>query len=92
MNHPGAARQIEHVLQQVEGGRRPADLESVTLDFKRTQPSSEETARDLAEAAACFANSRGGTIIVGVDDRTGGRAAFLGCPHDGRSFGGESGS
>ncbi|WP_181833775.1 ATP-binding protein [Acidipropionibacterium virtanenii] len=37
-----------------------------------------DTADDLAEAAACFANASGGTIIVGVADKVRGTEAFLG--------------
>lgn len=33
----------------------------------------------LAEAATCFANARGGAIVVGVDDKATGPEAFSGC-------------
>ena len=74
--------QVEDALQAIRSGTRPADLESVTLDFKRPKESFEDAARDLAEAAACFANSRGGAVVVGVDDKQTGPVAFLGCDQD----------
>ena len=85
MSRTAVPPDVEEVLRLVERGRRAADLESATLEFKRAQDSFEPAARDLAEAVACFANSRGGTIIVGVDDKIGGPDAFLGCPHDGET-------
>jgi ATP-dependent DNA helicase RecG len=52
--------------------------ESGTLDFKREGRSRQDIIKDLAEAAACFANSQGGTLVVGVRDRTPGPQAFEG--------------
>lgn len=87
MTLPGAPSEVEAALRQIETGARAADLESVSLDFKRAQQSFEDTAKDLAEAAACFANTPGGgTLVVGVDDKLSGHAAFLGCPHDGEAL------
>lgn len=74
---------MEQAVQAVVGGERPSSLESLILDFKRAKQSFEETARDLAEAVACFANSRGGVVVVGVDDKLSGPAAFVGCQHEG---------
>jgi ATP-dependent DNA helicase RecG len=78
---------IERILQ----GGRPADLESETLDFKEESgtgrhgtrrpipPQHEPAAKALAEETACFANSStGGVLVVGVDDRARGPAAFVG--------------
>jgi predicted HTH transcriptional regulator len=49
----------------------PADLrnliqtgEGTYLEFKKTTPSPEKIAREIA----AFANTKGGTILVGVDD------------------------
>lgn len=79
---PGVPSEVDVALRQVEGGQRAADLESISLDFKRAQHSFEDTAKDLAEATACFANTPGGgTVVVGVDDKRSGSSAFLGCPH-----------
>jgi ATP-dependent DNA helicase RecG len=56
--------------------------ESSTLDFKREGRSRQDVAKDLAEAAACFANAQGGTLVVGVKDRTAGVEAFEGTTLD----------
>lgn len=78
----GVPPHVTAILRRIEAGERAADLETVTLDFKRAHPSFEGTARDLAEAAACFANTHGGTVVVGIDDKRPGTAAFVGCSHD----------
>lgn len=78
---------VEEALNLIEGGRRAADLESVSLEFKRAQDSFEDTARDLADAVACFANTPGGgTIVAGVDEKKPGSDAFVGCRHDGEAL------
>ena len=77
---------IERILQ----GDRPADLESDTLDFKEESGTfshagrraisaqHEPAAKALAEEAACFANSSmGGILVVGLDDKARGSAAFV---------------
>jgi ATP-dependent DNA helicase RecG len=82
---------VLQAIDQIGHGARPADLETDILDFKeergtirqdRRQPISphhEPAARALAEEAACFANSSGGgVLVVGVDDKAHGRAAFVG--------------
>jgi ATP-dependent DNA helicase RecG len=55
-------------------------LEDQTLEFKSAQAPLKETLRILADAAVCFANADGGTIVVGVADRTIGQAALEGLP------------
>ena len=83
------------MLAALEDGMRAADLESGTLDFKEDQSRRlrgevieagatrhEPTARDIAEAACCFANSLGGVVVIGVDDRATGRDAFIGTDLD----------
>jgi len=56
--------------------------ESSTLDFKEAKAVLKEAWQDLAEAAVCFANGVGGTIVVGVVDARGGPTAFVGCDLD----------
>lgn len=79
-------------IQQILLGARAETFESDLLDFKEergtTNPSAahvsipprhEPAARALAEEAACFANSQqGGVLVVGVNDKQGGPAAFTG--------------
>lgn len=67
------------VVAAVVAGRFPCDLESSTLDFKTMGRSRSDTLDDLAEAMACFANSAGGTVVVGVADSVSGSAALVGC-------------
>jgi ATP-dependent DNA helicase RecG len=58
-------------MAAVAAGRHADDVESQTLDFKQEQASLKHTLRDLAEAAVCFANADGGTLVVGVRDAAG---------------------
>ncbi|MBL7488215.1 putative DNA binding domain-containing protein [Frankia sp. AgB1.9] len=85
----GIRREAERAIAEVLGGRPAAQLESVTLDFKELKRSAgndrdplRAAAIDLAEAAACLANSRGGTVIVGVSDTGSGSEAFVGVPNE----------
>jgi len=73
---------IATVLATVWDGARAADLEGVTLDFKTVGRSIGDALKDLAEAAMCFANAQGGTIVVGIQDGVGGPEAFVGSPLD----------
>jgi ATP-dependent DNA helicase RecG len=69
-------------LQAILSGASARKRESSTLDFKEAKPSLKEVWVDLAEAAVCFANAAGGTIVVGVADSPGGPGAFVGCDLD----------
>ncbi len=70
-------------LASIHNGRATAEsLESQTLDFKRQSDSTKDSQHVIAEAAACFANSGGGTIVVGVADSETGSLAFLGTDLD----------
>jgi ATP-dependent DNA helicase RecG len=62
----------------VSSGVVPASLESETLAFKEESGSETDTVRTLVDASICFANLRGGTVVLGVDDDVGGTGAFLG--------------
>lgn len=72
------------VLEDIHAGRVTAnDSETSTLDFK--QPSKDgdgETRRTLLDAAICLANSKGGTVVLGVADKIAGPAAFIGTTLD----------
>jgi ATP-dependent DNA helicase RecG len=65
-------------LGRIAQGATANELEHQQLDFKIQGRSRSDTADDLAEAAACFANASGGTILVGVADRVRGEEAFIG--------------
>lgn len=56
-------------LARIDGGASPQELESETLEFKSDRGDTKKTLRVLAEAAACLANGRGGTAVLGVEDR-----------------------
>ena len=82
---PSREEEIVRVLTALAAGDyRPEDLETTAVDLKEEagrrrgsrilpgQPQSEAVARQIAEEAACMANTRGGgALIVGVDDKTG---------------------
>ncbi|WP_419917087.1 RNA-binding domain-containing protein [Candidatus Poriferisodalis sp.] len=82
---PSHDAEIERVLNALAAGStNPGELETEGVDLKEEasrragsevlpgQPRDERVAKQLAAEAACFANTRGGgVIIVGVDDRTG---------------------
>ncbi len=70
------------VVEAVLAGARARDVESERLDFKTVGRSREDTLVDLAEAAACLANGKGGALIVGVADATPGPAALVGSDLD----------
>lgn len=65
-------------ISAIRGGARAADLESEHLDFKQEARSPDETAKVVAQAAICFANGSGGTIVLGVSDQARGPAALIG--------------
>lgn len=65
-------------LDAIASGRTADELESETLDFKQEARNEPETIRVLVDAAICFANLRGGTIVLGVADDVAGPAAFTG--------------
>lgn len=69
---------IAEVLDQIEQGARPSDLESTVLEFKEEAPSIKETLSLLADAVVCMANSEGGTIVLGVSDKKTGAPAIVG--------------
>lgn len=77
--------QLADIFERIRDGVTPDDLEGPELDFKDGRGSLKDVGRDMAEAAACFANAGGGVIILGIDDKRHGAAAFLGCaldPHE----------
>lgn len=64
-------------LVAIERGADASSLEGQTLDFKTSASNVKSTLNVLADAAVCFANADGGTIVVGVRDR-GGAASVVG--------------
>ncbi len=70
--------ELEAALASVSGGKAGSDVESRTLDFKTDAADPKSTGVMLAETAVCFANTLGGVIILGVDDKRRGAEAFVG--------------
>lgn len=73
------------VLQSLDAvwkGTPTATQESGTLDFKSVGRSMGDMLKNLAEAAMCFANALGGTLVVGVRDDRSGPDAFVGSTLD----------
>lgn len=57
-------------ILEIVGKPQPASFfESQELDFKQPGRSLKETLTILADAAVCFANAEGGTVVLGVNDK-----------------------
>lgn len=74
--------EVADALRQIDGGQRPSDLESETMEFKSESGGHRKTLGKVAEAAMCLANSRGGTVVVGVEDAVIGPGAISGTTID----------
>lgn len=71
----------EEILDQIDRLETETadDIESEFLEIKTKPRGRDELKRWLVEMAVCFANQRGGCLIVGIADRTRGRSkAILG--------------
>ncbi len=73
---------VHAALAAIDRGAPPSTLESDNLDFKADRSDPKKTLRVLAEAATCFANATGGSVVLGVDDAVGGPGAFSGTALD----------
>lgn len=83
---------VSDALQRVLDGATAGTLETEVLDFKRDPhtvtgrgaPGNPQArlVEELIDAVVCFANARGGRVVLGVDDKTGGAEAFLGTEVD----------
>lgn len=92
--HP-FVRAAKAAVEQVFLGARVDSLETLTLDFKEEAgrrgsdgvygpgtAQNKEAAKALAEEACCLANTEGGVLVVGVDDKASGPAALVGAALD----------
>lgn len=79
---PLSEAELDEVLTAIDEGTSPASLETAELDFKRQADSKGDAIKTLVDAAVCFANTRGGTIVMGIANNTVGPDAFLGCDLD----------
>lgn len=73
---------IQAVLEQISNGATADSEETQTLDFKCVGRSRSDFFKVLARSAACFANSEGGVLIIGVRDSVAGPDAFDGSDLD----------
>lgn len=67
----------EHALKLVGTVGPASEFESQHLDFKQPADSVRRTLELLADAAVCFANAQGGTVVLGVDDKATTRSEAL---------------
>ena len=71
--------EILNILEQLEN-KKAKDLESETLDFKEWITKPKELYKTSVEYAVCFANQKGGTLVLGVRDNVKGKEnAITGC-------------
>jgi len=71
--------EILNLLDQLEK-KKAEELESETLDFKKWVNKPKELYKMLIEYAVCFANQKGGTLVLGVNDKVKGKdKAVTGC-------------
>ena len=74
---------LDRVLTRIAEGLDSATAsESMELEFKTDGRSVKDDLANIADAAACLANATGGTLVVGVDDKIAGPAAFVGTTLD----------
>lgn len=60
--------EIKSLLRLLDN-KRAGELENETLEFKLWESTPRLLHKMLREEAVCLANSRGGTIVLGVDDK-----------------------
>jgi len=68
--------EIRSFLKQLDG-RYADELENETLEFKRWESNLKQLHKLLREEAVCLANARGGTIVLGVQDKSRTRKAAI---------------
>lgn len=69
-------------LLRIAAGAKAADCESSTLEFKEDRGDVTHLEDALVKTAICFANSGGGTLVVGVANGKAGAEAFTGTSLD----------
>lgn len=80
-----SSEETKKAIEAIIDGAVPRDLETATLDFKRPKSSKRETLQMLVDAALCFANAEGGSVVLGVSDRDSGIESLVGAdisPHE----------
>jgi ATP-dependent DNA helicase RecG len=73
-------KEIEKILDHIWDGKTDSrEEEGQFLEFKEQETEEKKLIEKLAEYAVCFANSEGGTVVIGVRDKSSGAIAFPGC-------------
>lgn len=77
-------KSIESTLKNIHNGSKASDLESEKLEFKSFPirdgiPVKKKISDMLQEYCVSFANSKGGALVIGVEDNVQGPDAFTGC-------------
>jgi ATP-dependent DNA helicase RecG len=75
--------ELLRLLKRVASPQPASFFESQVLEFKQPKRTVKETLTLLADAAVCFANADGGTLVFGVNDKATKREeAFVGLKDD----------
>jgi len=61
----------ELTYEDIEALTSPSEPESIMLDYKSTIAGSERDKAELAKDICAFANSQGGYLVIGVEERNG---------------------
>lgn len=77
-----SSSEADVALARIMSGAKSRDCETETLDFKQDRGSTRDTEKLIIDAAICFANSAGGFVIVGIDDKASGQSALCGTSID----------
>jgi ATP-dependent DNA helicase RecG len=70
--------ELEAALRRIRAGVAARKIESSILDVKTPSAKLKDTLANLADAAVCFANAAGGTVVLGVADDVPGPAGIPG--------------
>jgi ATP-dependent DNA helicase RecG len=68
---------LDEILGLIGVAAPACSFEFEELDFKRPRRDVRHTLQLLADAAVCFANAQGGTVVLGVDDKAATRREAL---------------
>jgi ATP-dependent DNA helicase RecG len=71
-------RDLDIAIGAIRRGAEAREVESDWIEFKEEDTDVRRTLELIAGAVVCLANAEGGTIVVGVTDRTPGDRAFIG--------------
>jgi ATP-dependent DNA helicase RecG len=69
--------ELDDILRRVGTDGPGSSFESELLEFKRADGASRDVYDRVADAAVCLANARGGSIVLGVDDKAASRTGAV---------------